>query len=96
MLDTELRGIATTFAELRIPITDALRMHFLCDSQEGVDSGAILARAHALGILLVDRQVPLPKNFLNLVRSLGKSFNLLIPAETPGQEETSPAGEALQ
>lgn len=94
VLDTELRCIATTFAELRIPITDALRMHFLCDLQEGVDSAAILARAHALGILLVDREVPLPKNFLNLVRTLGKSFNLLIPAEAA--QEASVDGDALQ
>ncbi len=62
---------------LRIPITDALRVQFLCDSMEGIDSSVILLQAEELGVLLADREVPLPKNFLNLVRRLGSSFNIL-------------------
>jgi hypothetical protein len=72
---------------MRIPLSDGLRVLFLCDSMEGIDSSPVLVRADELGILLHDRPVPLPKNFLELVRRLGKSFNLLI-------ENLMPPGEA--
>lgn len=77
-IQQELRSIATSFAEMRIPLTDALRVQFLCDSQEGTDSSTVLARAKELGILIVDRDVPLPASFMNLVRRLGASFGLLV------------------
>ena len=83
----ELNNIPTTFTEMSIPLSDSLRVQFLCDSMEGIDSSAILVRADELGILLHDRPVPLPKNFLELVRRLGKSHNLLI-------ENLMPPGEA--
>ncbi len=83
----ELENIPLAFKEMRIPLSDSLRVQFLCDSMEGIDSSAILVRAEGLGILLHDRPVPLPKNFLELVRLLGKSYNLLI-------ENLMPAGEA--
>jgi hypothetical protein len=72
---------------MRIPLSDSLRVQFLCDSMEGFDSSAILVQADKLGILLHDRPVPLPKNFLELVRRLGKGHNLLI-------ENLMPPGEA--
>jgi hypothetical protein len=74
----ELFTVASTFAEMRIPLTDALRVQFLCDHQEGVDSAATLAHAKTLKILLADREVPLPANFLNLARSLGAAFDFLV------------------
>ena len=74
----ELKNIPVVFEEMRIPLSDSLRVQFLCDSMEGIDSSAILVRADELGILFHDRPVPLPKNFLELVRRLGKSHNLLI------------------
>ena len=73
----EMKSIATELQELRIPLTDALRVQFLCDSQEGVDSSAVLLHAKELGILIVDREVPLPAKFMNLVRRLGSSYDLL-------------------
>jgi hypothetical protein len=86
-IDRELKNIPLAFEEMRIPLSDSLRVQFLCDSMEGIDSSAILVRADKLGILLHDRSVPLPKNFLELVRRLGKSYNLLI-------ENLMPPGEA--
>ena len=86
-IDRELENIPLAFEEMRIPLSDSLRVQFLCDSMEGIDSSAILVQADELGILLHDRPVPLPKNFLELVRRLGKSHNLLI-------ENLMPPGEA--
>jgi hypothetical protein len=86
-IDRELGNIPLAFEEMRIPLSDSLRVQFLCDSMEGIDSSAILIRADELGILHHDRPVPLPKNFLELVRRLGKSHNLLI-------ENLMPPGEA--
>jgi len=86
-IDRELENIPLAFEEMRIPLSDSLRVQFLCDSMEDIDSSAILVRADKLGILLHDRPVPLPKNFLELVRRLGKSHNLLI-------ENLMPPGKA--
>lgn len=73
----EMRLIPMVFEEMRIPLTDALRVQFLCDSQEGIDSAFMLERAGELGILISDREIPLPNHFINLVRTLGYKFNLL-------------------
>lgn len=73
----EMKNISTDLQELRIPLTDALRVQFLCDSQEDIDSSAVLIQAKELGILIVDREVPLPAKFLNMVRKLGSSHDLL-------------------
>ncbi len=75
----EMNHIATEFEGMRIPLTDALRVQFLCDDQEGIDSSRILARAQELHILLVDREVPLPRHFLDLARKLGSAFGFLVP-----------------
>ncbi|MDA8165835.1 MAG: hypothetical protein M0017_12480 [Desulfobacteraceae bacterium] len=80
-IEEELRGLAGRLAKLRIPLTDGLRVQFLCDSLEGQPSEATLARARELGVLMVDREVPLPRNFLDLVRRLGAAYGLLVPTE---------------
>ncbi len=77
IIQEELDGLADNFEEMRIPLTDALRVQFVCDDLEGLRNEAILIKARDLGILIVDREIPLPKNFLNLVRRLGYAFNLL-------------------
>jgi len=82
-IDHEMNNIEVAFAKMRIPLSDALRMQFLCDSMEGVDSSAILIQAERLGILLHDRPVPLPKHFLDLVRRLGRGYNLLVTNQVP-------------
>ena len=83
IIDGELQQVAENFESLRIPLTDALRVQFLCDSRQGIDSQAVLSRARDLGVLIVDREVPLPKTFMNQVRRLGVAFNLLTPMDIP-------------
>jgi hypothetical protein len=78
-IEKELASIATELAEMRIPLTDALRVQFFCDHQEGIDSSAMLGRARQLDVLLLDREVPLPAPFLSLVRKLGSAFEVLHP-----------------
>lgn len=75
----EMNHLATELEGMRIPLTDALRVQFLCDNQEGIDNSRILARAQELHILLVDREVPLPRHFLDLARKLGSAFGFLVP-----------------
>lgn len=79
---TEINSIAIHLDEMRIPLTDALRIQFLCDSLEGIDSAPMLKQAEICGVLMVERPIPMPKNFMNLVRKLGGKFNLLQPVET--------------
>lgn len=82
----ETKDITSSFPEMRIPLTDALRVQFLCDSQEGIDSAHVLAQAKQLGILLTDRDAPLPAQFMGLVRRLGSSFSITTqPAESSNQ-----------
>ncbi|SMC23929.1 hypothetical protein SAMN02746041_01870 [Desulfacinum hydrothermale DSM 13146] len=80
--------IAVDLEDMRIPLTDALRVQFLCDRQEGIDSEETLAAAKDHGILLVDREVPLPAAFMNLARRLGAAFQLLQNLPQPEPPET--------
>lgn len=72
VIDGELRNLAAEFPEMRIPLTDALRVQFICDSQEGIENALILNRAKDLNLLLLDRDFPLPDQFMTLARSLGE------------------------
>ncbi|MCG6905145.1 MAG: hypothetical protein LJE63_00870 [Desulfobacteraceae bacterium] len=77
IIHDELGLLAVRHPNLRIALTDALRIQFLCDHQENIDSSAVLSRADELGILVVEREVPLPATFMNMVRTLGNRLNLL-------------------
>jgi hypothetical protein len=77
IIHDELGLLAVRHPNLRIALTDALRIQFLCDHQEKIDSSAVLSRADELGILVVEREVPLPATFMNMVRTLGNRLNLL-------------------
>lgn len=70
-------------------MTDALRVQFLCDTLEGIDSDPVLKRARDLGILIVNREVPLPRTFMDLVRRLGVAHNLLQPSVLPDENDDS-------
>lgn len=85
IIQEELANIAT-LEDTLIPLTDGLRMQVLCDHQEGSDNSSVLIQAENLGILLVDRDLPLPHSFMHLVRKLGSAFGLIIP---PLPEERS-------
>jgi hypothetical protein len=79
LITAELGALAAQFGELRIALTDALRVQFLCDSREGINSESVLARANEIGVLMIDRDIPLPKFFMNLVRKLGVAHKILDP-----------------
>jgi hypothetical protein len=72
IINDELKTLAADYPELKIPLTDALRVQFICDSQEDGENVAILNQASELGVLLVERDFPLPDHFMNLARSLGE------------------------
>ena len=74
-----LREVPEHIEILRIPLTDALRIMVLCDYQEGVDNSHLLEKAQEYGILLTDREMPMPNKFVKLIRRLGESFGLLTP-----------------
>ncbi len=77
VIQEELDSLSIHFKDLRIPLTDALRIQFLCDHQEGKDSGDVLEKARSLGILLTERELPLPAKFIHMVRKIGASVNIL-------------------
>ncbi len=76
VIQGELRTLAENHPELKIPLTDALRVQFICDSQEGGENAQILSQAKDMGLLLMDRDFPLPDQFMNLARSLGELSDL--------------------
>ncbi|NLN60157.1 MAG: hypothetical protein GX147_05515 [Deltaproteobacteria bacterium] len=72
IIEREISNLATDYPALKIPVTDALRVQFICDSQEGFENVRILSRANELHLLVLDRDFPLPDQFMNLARSLGE------------------------
>jgi len=78
-----LSHVATDHVELRDALTDALRVQFLCDAEEGIDSQHILTQADALGLLVTERETPLPKTFMHLARVLGVAHGILDPRPDP-------------
>jgi len=80
-IEKTLKDIPLKLVDMMVPLTDALRVQVLCDHQEGIDSFPILARANELKILLVPREIPMPSNFITLVRALGNKHDILMPPE---------------
>lgn len=77
----ELGKVGREMKEFRILLTDTLRMHFLCNQQEGIDIEAgegMLQRARDYGILMEEREVPLPKGFMELVYRVGRAHGFLV------------------
>lgn len=79
LIEQELLAFPEHHPSLRAPLSDALRVQILCDSQDGEDSSQLLTHADELNILVEDRDIPLPSAFMTLVRDLGKEHNLLMP-----------------
>ncbi len=79
VISAELQELSMNFADFRIPLTDALRIHYLCNFKEELDDAAatVLAKAKELGVLIEERDVPLPKGFMELVYRIGKAHGLL-------------------
>ncbi|MDF1577901.1 MAG: hypothetical protein P1P81_05585 [Desulfobulbales bacterium] len=79
LIDEQISCFAGHCPDLRIPLTDALRIQALCDRMAGAADDRPLEIARAAGILLADRVFPLPPGFLDMVRRIGKSYGLVIP-----------------
>lgn len=79
MVEEELRGLAGQVGLLKPVLTDALRMHTICDEQEGINSTASLLMARALGVLDEERPLPLPSTFMLAVRTLAVAEGLAHP-----------------
>lgn len=75
----ELHDLARNLPFLRSYLTDALRVQALCDHQEGSEDLNLLDQARKLGILVEQRDLPLPSVFMTLVRGLGEQYQLIIP-----------------
>jgi len=89
IIDGELGEVASYLEEMIIPLTDSLRMQDICDRIEEINSKPTLQKAQELGILIMDRDLPLPHSFMHLVRKMGNAFGLIIP---PLPEDDSPTG----
>lgn len=90
IIEQELLSLPEQLPQLQINITDTLRVQMLCDSQEGEDATPILQRAEELGILIKDRELPLPSTFMTLVRMLGEEHGLTIaPSQITPDDDTT-------
>ncbi|MBU4262602.1 MAG: hypothetical protein KKC76_12160 [Proteobacteria bacterium] len=76
----ELENVPRELENLCILLTDALRMHFLCNHQEGIEGNGeeFLKKARDYGILIESRDVPFPKGFMELVYRVGKANGLIV------------------
>jgi len=88
VIEQELLSLKSEMPQLCESVTDALRIQTLCDRQQGTDTSRILTRAKEFGILLEDREVPLPSSFMKMIRELGEQHRLIIPPAqiTPAQD----------
>ena len=93
LIDRELKKVPENFEDLVIPLTDALRMHFLCNHQENMPdySLSVLAKAKDYGILLDERNAPLPKGFMELVYRVGKAYGLVVEQDKEKDSDSSAA-----
>ncbi len=88
-IEQELLGLAEELAELRPILSDSLRVLTLCESQLGNKNPGLLKKANELGILVEERDIPLPSIFMTRVRELGAQYNLIIPPVQIKPEEDS-------
>ncbi len=87
-IEQELLSLARELPHLRAPLTDALRMQALCDNREEKDSVKILQQAADIGLLLSDREMPMPSSFLIKMRNLGNEHQLVMaPAQLSPEDE---------
>lgn len=81
LIESIVSSFSVDFNELLIIVTDALRMQFLCDEREGLgredENRAVLKKAADLGILIQERDAPMPKEFMNLVHRIGRAQGLV-------------------
>lgn len=78
-IDRERAAFFAAHPEQKLVLTDGLRVQTLCDLSAGHPEPGLLQRAEAAGLLLTDRELPLPHTFIDLTRRLGKANGLLTP-----------------
>jgi len=79
LIAQERQAFISEHPEMRIVLTDTLRMQTICDLMEGLPDPGILQRAESADILLSEREMPLPNSFIDMARRLGKANGLLTP-----------------
>jgi len=79
LIEQELLGLHEQLPKLRGILSDALRVQALCDTQEGNDASRLLTRADELGLLIPERDIPLPSIFMTRIRTIGAEYNLIVP-----------------
>lgn len=90
LIEDELGSLTANLPQLCPYVTDALRVQTLCDNQEGTEDPGVLQTAESLGILVTDRNVPLPSAFMTLVRGLGEQYQLIIaPVKISPEDDQS-------
>lgn len=85
LIDRERQAFADAQPELKIVLTDSLRIQTICDLMAGLADPGLLQRAESAGILLSEREMPLPHTFTDMARRLGKANGLLTPPATREQ-----------
>lgn len=78
----EIKNFPNDYKELTIPVSDALRVQFMCDCQDGSEDVDFLKKAQELGVLMVERNMPMPGSFLNLIAKIGVSEGILAPPKS--------------
>lgn len=86
-IEQELFSLAQELPSLTAALTDALRIQTLCDSMEEKDSAKLLNHAAEIGLLIQERELPLPSTFMTMVRSLGDAHQLIIAPASISQED---------
>ncbi len=86
-IEQELFSLAQKLPSLAAALTDALRIQALCDNMEDKDSTKLLNHAAEIGLLIQDRELPLPSIFMTMVRSLGDTHQLIIAPTAISQED---------
>lgn len=90
VIEDELNGLARNLPQLCPYLTDALRVQALCDNQEGIEDPGVLQAAEAFGLLVKERNLPLPSAFMTLVRGLGEQYQLIIaPVQISPEDDKS-------
>jgi hypothetical protein len=79
LIDRERQAFTDAQPELKIVLTDTLRIQTICDLLAGLPDPGLLQRAEAAGVLLSEREMPLPHTFIDMARRLGKAHGLLTP-----------------
>ena len=79
MIDRERQAFLGESPEMKIVLTDSLRIQTICDLTAGLPEPGLLQRAENAGILLSEREMPLPHTFIDMARRLGKANGLLTP-----------------